>query len=227
MADFAPNWLWFAWNNSLALIPVGLVWLWVALAVRRERAPRLWHRPVLAGLGAVWLAFLPNTCYLLTEWRHFLEVVTETDLYPRWQGSGETGAMLGIFAHALFYFTYSAVGLLTFVLALRPLAHWAGRHRWPCGLLGLGLFPLVALGVYLGLILRFNSWDLVVDPSPVLAAIREVLTRPRLLLFLGTFSLFLWGAYLAVDIWLDGLALRWRRPAASARCPACESSSRT
>lgn len=69
-------------------------------------------------------------------------------------------------------------------------------------------FAIVSLGVYLGLVLRFNSWDLLVRPAAVWKAIMEITHRPLLAIFIAAFGLFLWVAYEALDIWIDGL--KWR-----------------
>ena len=65
----APN---VAWNLFLAVIPVALAFA-IARGARRDmrEAGRIrWG--LWLPLGVVWLAFLPNSCYLLTEWRQLL-----------------------------------------------------------------------------------------------------------------------------------------------------------
>jgi uncharacterized membrane protein len=66
-------------------------------------------------------------------------------------------------------------------------------------------------GLYLGLVLRFNSWDMLTRPGEVIASAVAVADRPRLLLALLLFGGFLWAAYEAVEIWIDGFLLRWSR----------------
>lgn len=51
--------IWVAWNLVLAIFPVLLGRSIGALASR--------NKPLAWALLPVWLAFLPNTCYLLTE----------------------------------------------------------------------------------------------------------------------------------------------------------------
>src|ERR1051325_7098363 len=59
------------WNLFLAIIPVPLGYLtaW-ALSKRGEKR----NLPVWLAfpIALAWLVFLPNICYLLTEWRHLL-----------------------------------------------------------------------------------------------------------------------------------------------------------
>src|SRR4051812_24569935 len=60
------------WNLALAAIPVPAAYAF-ASRVRTAKASRS-RLPVASAavLGLVWLVFLPNSCYLMTEWRHFL-----------------------------------------------------------------------------------------------------------------------------------------------------------
>ena len=71
-------------------------------------------------------------------------------------------------------------------------------------------FLLTSLGVYLGLIVRLNSWDIVTRPGRVLdIAVRAVL-NPLLLETILVFAFLLWLLYETVDIWVDGLMDRLR-----------------
>jgi len=200
---------WITWNLLLAAIPVAL-----ALSMRR-----LWSRDARAmvwPLGLLWLIFLPNTCYLLTEWRHFFYILERDQFYSQWQVLHDINALRQLILYCLFYLGYSALGMLAFVLAVRPvyrLLRCANQSAW---LWGLPFFPLISLGVYLGLILRFNTWDLLHAPGRIIAESWQAVTRPYLFTFILSFGAFLWLSYFVLDIWIDGALLRWRRPATSA-----------
>lgn len=197
---------WVIWNLFLAAIPValglGIGWL----------SSRWKNRPVasflIAAMMLAWLAFLPNTCYLLTEWRHYLSRLDRYDLYLESQISPHV--TLTLMFDTVFYFCYSAIGLLAFTLAVRPVADVVKREGGRPWAWGIPLFILTALGVYLGLILRFNSWDLLARPGDVWYAASSVATRPLLATFVLAFAGVLWFIYMTIDIWFDGLALRWR-----------------
>lgn len=196
-----------AWNIMLAVVPVflGLILGWLA---NRPRLPlSAWAGIFVVGLA--WLAFLPNTCYLLTEWRHFLETLDATNLYLRARMNASTTVWL--MAYTAFYFLYSGFGMLCFALAIRPVAATLRRARVNLVIPGLLLFGMLAVGVYLGLIQRYNSWDLLARPGTVVDSVVELGSRPLLSLFLMGFAGFLWLAYVAVDIWVDGLVQRFRR----------------
>lgn len=197
------------WNLFLAAVPVVLAFV-IARGMRGQRRAgesitwALWL-PLLV----VWLVFLPNTCYLLTEWRHYLETLLTNPLYFQAQRGRE--GFIDFLLMTGFYLVYSGIGLLTFFLAVWPLDRLA-RHRlggWSWPLQGL-IFVLCALGVYLGLIFRFNSWDLL-HPAKlieILATAMGVQGRPLLLGFLLGFGAILWALYSVFDVWMDGAA--WR-----------------
>jgi uncharacterized membrane protein len=65
--------------------------------------------------------------------------------------------------------------------------------------------------VYLGLIVRLNSWDLWTRPLHVWRYIAEVPSRPSLIAAIAVFGLFLWGLYEALDLWVDAFGQRLQR----------------
>ncbi len=200
-------WILTSWNLLLAIVPVLLALVFARLANRERLSVLRAAGLVIAGLA--WLAFLPNTCYLLTEWRHFLETLDATNLYLRARMNSAT--TLWLMAYTAFYFLYSGFGMLCFALAIRPVAAVLRRIRLNLVIPGVLLFGALAVGVYLGLILRFNSWDLITRPNEVLASVLELGQRPLLSMFLIVFAAFLWLGYVVVDIWVDGLALRLKQ----------------
>jgi uncharacterized membrane protein len=194
------------WNLLLALFPIGLAHA-LAWLGRRRGKPARW---AALGLGAVWLAFLPNTFYLLTEWRHVLGAWARAggDAYPKGEAS------LQLMSDTLFYAIYSGLGALTGALAVRPVVRAMRRSDWPVWPWLPPFFFLMAVGVYLGLILRYNSWDLMYRPADVWAAVAELRFQSDLLLALLLFGGFLWLVYLVADIWIDGFSCRWRQSSA-------------
>ena len=193
------------WDLLLAGIPVflgyGLAW-----SLGGPSRPRRLPLPLCWLLGLAWLAFLPNSCYLLTEWRHLL--FDERWAHLRYSGNTDRQAMLRTAMWAAFFVMFSGVGVLCFTLAIRPVERWL----WSTGRRSVRyapfLFLLVSLGVYLGLIVRANTWDLLLRPMRVVEAALEAIAHPIILAAVGVFALFLWALYEAVDLWLDGLLER-------------------
>lgn len=207
----APN---VAWNLLLAVIPVALAFA-IARGARRDmRAHDRIRWGLWLPLGLVWLAFLPNSCYLLTEWRHFLDTLTQSPLFAQSHQSREGQA--DFFVVVIFYLLYSGAGLLAFFLAVWPLDRLTRRRS---GLVGAALrpliFPLCALGVYLGLTPahRFNTWD-VLHPhrlTDLVVTAGAALSSPFLLGLVLSFGAILWLFYAAFDVWMDGFAWRLAR----------------
>jgi len=196
------------WNGTLALIPVVVAYAIKYICNKHPR--KAIHYAAITALSMVWLAFLPNTCYLLTEWRHFLSVLDTKDLFL--QSRVDESALISLLAGSLFYFLYSGFGMITFTLAIRPVERIAAKRGVATRFWAVPFFAAISLGVYLGLILRFNSWDLAINPSIVWQAIVAVGGRPKLIALIMAFGVFLWIAYEALDIWVDGLKLRLARP---------------
>lgn len=198
---------WVTWNIFLALIPVVLAYAlaWGLGRGKQRRLPLILCLP----LALAWLAFLPNTCYLLTEWRHLL-------FDPQWaeildMGDTNRRAMLSTAKWSLFFLAYSGAGVLLFVLAIRPIERWLRLvgHRFIY--YAPPLFFLTSLGVYLGLIVRFNSWDLLHRPLMIWNTAVDAVLHPNTLTPIVVFAILLWGLYEAVDLWVDGIMDRLHR----------------
>lgn len=202
---------WVGWNTFLAVIPVILAYAIAGIAYQANKRNHVLINGLLVILVLVWLVFLPNTCYLLTEWRHFLAKVEYQELYTHWYRNGDHDAVIQLMMHTLFYLCYSTLGMLTFALAIRPLARLArSKGLWPW-LLAIPLFILVSTGVYLGLIERLNSWYIITQPEAVWQTLAAIPARPWLTSLIIAFAGFLWLAYLAMDIWIDGFLVRWKQ----------------
>lgn len=194
------------WNSMLAIIPVllGYAVYWIAHA----RLPRIAKIVFALVAMPVWFLFLPNTCYLLTEWRHYLALMDQSHLYTRAQM--DSSLYVPLFALSIFFVFYSGFGVFTFALAIRPIERVAKKLNKPIWLWALPFFAIVSLGVYLGLVLRFNTWDTISHLRSIWSASLDAMARPKLSLFIIAFGLFLWLAYEAVDIWIDAAAERWQ-----------------
>jgi len=143
-------------NLLLLAVPAAALWC-------LERLPRRgwWSKPALILLMAVWLVFMPNTAYIITDARHLVVPDCRMSDYYRVCAS----ATWPIF----FFFTYALVGWLFFVWLVRRLqAWWSSRYgylsaRWLVAL----VIPLIGLGVLLGLVERWNSWQLLTSPLAI------------------------------------------------------------
>lgn len=164
--------LWFLpWNLLLAWIP----WL-SAQAIARWRA-----RGALAALSAVWLLFLPNAPYLVTDLVH---------LRPR----PPVPASYDVLLFASFALAGCALAWGAIELVHARVARAIGRARAAAAVAAVLL--LTGFGVYLGRFGRWNSWDLLGRPRALLADAAGALGDPRALAFSLLFAAFVGAGYL-------------------------------
>ena len=167
------------WNLLLAWIPLGLALLLYDRHVRRARLA------TLAGLGLLWLLFFPNAPYIVTDFKHLAGSTGEKFLYDGIliATAATTGLLLGF---ASLYLLHAIVRRGVGV-----------RCAWlfVFASLGLGSF-----GVYLGRVLRWNSWDVFVRPGSLAAhlaqALVDPLAHPRPIGITLLFTCFLVAGYL-------------------------------
>ena len=171
---------WIVWNLFLAFIPLVLSFLLFR-----------WHHRKISSVWwiglIVFIAFLPNTAYLLTDIIHLIEAIRAG--YSIWITT-LIFIPLHLFAIFLGWEAYvvsvinqssylSRQGAKKFVFASEILTH-----------------AVSAAGIYLGRFLRFNSWDLVTQPNVVfMSAIDNLTERKPLLVIVITFiilSVFYW-----------------------------------
>lgn len=149
-----PGYIFLFWNIFLAWVPY-LVSL--AMTALHQQAPlRRW---TLALLGAIWFCFLPNAPYLITDLMHLRHNADAPLIYD-----------VGMLASVAWTGTFLAVASLRMVQTLVRRAYGAAIS-WLFVLMVVGCS---GFGIYLGRVLRWNSWDVLMNPRAVLA---DVLPR--------------------------------------------------
>ena len=166
------------WNLWLAWLPlVFALLLYVAYRRRHTTAE-------LIAIGAAWLVFLPNAPYMLTDFIHL----------------GDRHRLVDSLILASFAFTALALGFASLLLVQIVVTRKAGASvGW---LVALGALFLASFGVYLGRVLRFNSWDVVTRPRFVAWTMWQGLDDPfahvHILFFVVTGGSFLALAYVGL-----------------------------
>ncbi len=170
------------WNLFLAWIPY-LAALWAASL--HQRHPQRWWTLLVPGM--LWLAFFPNAPYIITDFLH----LSYRPPIPMWFD-------IGLLA------TFAWTGLFLAVFSLRAMQHLVEDFvgvvaSW---LFVLAILGMSGLGVYVGRFLRWNSWDLLIQPQAVLydVAVRlaHPLNNPRTFGVSILFSAFLLVCYLTL-----------------------------
>lgn len=149
------------WNLFLAGLP--LVFAWQFERARRGVTAVIW--------GGLWLLFLPNAPYIVTDFVHL-----------------KPNAGVPFWYDMLLLFTGALVGLLLGLVSLgvvhgRVARQFGGRAGWLLVLLACGL---AGLGVAIGRYLDWNSWDVFVNP---LALARDVVLHLATMRILATSGL--------------------------------------
>jgi uncharacterized membrane protein len=171
-----PNFL--IWNLFLAWMPY-LMAIWAESSARRS-----WWRAILP--STLWLLFLPNAPYLMTDFVHF-----ERLGFVWWYTLG----MLVAFAWA-----GCMLGVASLYIMQRIVRERLGAAMsWAFVLASCGLS---GLGVYFGRFLRWNSWDVLFSPSGLAHDLRHLLgdpsNYPQMIGVSGLFACFLALGYLTL-----------------------------
>ncbi|MFL5952841.1 MAG: DUF1361 domain-containing protein [Gaiellaceae bacterium] len=150
----AAGYRYLVWNLTLAWIPLLLAILLVVSYARR-RSPL-----ELVAVGGLWLLFLPNAPYVLTD---FIHLGDAHRLYD--------SLLVGSFA-----FTGLALGFASLLLVQLVVTRAGGALLgWATALVA--LFS-ASVGIYLGRVLRLNSWDALQRPSHLWDIARMRLADP-------------------------------------------------
>ena len=171
-----PRFGWVVSNLVLAWIPFLLA---ILIYDRARAGTRLL---ALSPLLALWLLFLPNAPYLVTDFTH----VYADRPVPLWFDILITGSAAGTGMLLGFFSLY-----LVQVVVRRS---FGVRVAWAASLLALALS---SFGIYLGRVLRWNSWDVLVDPT-MLAGLADVLGDRRAVAMTVLLTGFLTLSYVVV-----------------------------
>lgn len=151
------TYLFLIWNLFLAYIPYAITnWLTGRINVIENKVK-------LIAVLLAWLLFIPNSFYIITDLFH----LDEFDAAPRW-------------FDLLLIFSFAWNGLLLGMLSLRKvelIIHViSGRHF--SLFMVLAVMWLNAFGIYIGRYLRYNSWDIIMQPFSLFGEMLEILMHP-------------------------------------------------
>src|SRR5688500_5536005 len=146
-------------NLFLAWIPLllaGMLYRW-----HRAGKQRTWG---FALTGAAWLFFLPNAPYIVTDLIH---------LRPR--------PPIPIWVDMIIIVKFAVIGLVLGFLALYIVQSIvAARCGWQVGwVFAFTVLALSGVGIYLGRFLRWNSWDLALNPLSLALDVLQEFRHPR------------------------------------------------
>ena len=187
----------YVWNVFLAFLP--FLFVQILLIYRKKDARK---KAVVILLALLWLIFFPNAPYMITDFMYF--------------------AVAGEAASLVFWIRLVYIGSGILLAAVLGLDSLYDMHRlvigWKGHAVGHLLLAAVCLlsgfGIYIGRILRFNSWD-VLRPVYLLTSVMR-----RLDLFAVLFSLF-FAAFIAGAYIVYCLIVRSRGEIGDTRFESC------
>jgi len=148
--------LFLIWNLFLACIPYGITTILSFNKIHQNR--------FLFGIGFIcWLAFLPNAPYILTDLQHI-----------------RLSTLQSVWFDVLLILSFAINGLIVGFASLRTMQGLLQKHfsKKTTNLITYLTLLLCGFGIYMGRILRWNSWDLIQNPMDVLGDIFQRIIFP-------------------------------------------------
>ena len=179
-------------NSTYSLMSRNLFLAWPPLAsaffaYKYHKKPAVVFRVTTALCVVLWLVFLPNAPYLVTDLVHFS---------PRYDMSLWFDLIMFV-AYAVTGLLYGSISIYWMQQLVRKMAGAAAGWLFVCGVSALSSF-----GIYLGRFQRWNSWDVISHPIGLLTDIwqnvRHPLSHFQTFAFSTLFTLFLMSVYLIV-----------------------------
>lgn len=167
------DYLFLIWNLILAVIPYVIS----SSLIAEHTTTKL--KISIAFL--VWLAFLPNAPYIVTDLWHLKFADRQL-----------------IWLDMLIVFSFASTGLLLFYLTISDMKNLL-KPIIKSSVLNLGfviIFFLNGFGIYLGRFLRYNSWEILSNPKTLFIDVLDIIVHPqthnKAWLFSLCFGCFLW-----------------------------------
>ena len=156
--------IFMGWNLFLALIPYGMTWLIKFKSDELKRFPSWFRNSLITGFIAVWFLFLPNAPYMITDLKHLQISATY------WWIDALLLSSFAIAGVILFYKSLDHF-LDVFLIALN-----SSKIR---SLITHFVVFTCSFGVYLGRSLRYNSWDILSNPTMLFQDIINLILSPQ------------------------------------------------
>ncbi len=149
------SFLFLIWNLFLAWIPFGIsILISYIYSSAKMKAKSL----MLLLLGLVWLLFYPNAPYMITDFIHF----RANNTFLIW---------FDLVIYSIFIFTGLLLGFVSIYLMNRVVEKLSNKLAgW---VFVLTILFLSSYGIYLGRFIRWNSWDMLMNPMALLHSVLD------------------------------------------------------
>lgn len=187
---------WFLfWNLLLAWVPVLFAWLLV-----KQLTKRRWSDPIPLLLTVLWLVFLPNSFYLMSDLIHL-------------HNTGE----IGLLYDAVLFLSCIWNGVVAGMISIYWVHQALLKRRtvqFAASIIGV-VFLLTSMAIYLGRNLRWNTWDILANPAGLLFDVSErvinPLAHPQIFVTTLTFFILLSSMYYVIWSFITALRVKQRR----------------
>lgn len=150
---------WFMlWNLALAWAAPLIAW-WLA----RRLQTTSWRTAFNTMLTVVWLGFLPNSFYMVSDLIHVHQ-------------TGEVSIIFDAVLFTSFIFNGFIAGFLGVALLHRQLLKRV-HARTAVGII-VSIFALTGYAIYLGRVLRWNTWDAIIHPAGLIFDVSDNIFHP-------------------------------------------------
>jgi len=150
---------WFlAWNLLLATLPLLFAW-----ALYKNTPKGLNWSWMNLGLCILWLVFLPNAFYLVTDFIHIHQTTEISMIFDV--------VLMATYSLAGFALGFNSL-FLVHKRILQRFSYWA---HW----LIVAVLLLCGFAIYLGRYLRWNSWDIITNPFGLMFDVTTRISNPQ------------------------------------------------
>ncbi len=185
------------WNLFLALAPCFTVYFVAnSVGIKKWGKFKLSDKVSFVLLFLFWLFMFPNTAYLFTLVRHLVNYCDDFDKFRVCQD--------GTMWIVMFFFTYALIGLPTFYYALKKMSDIFRKiFNEISGLvLPVVVVPLTTIALMFGLLERFNSWDVLMNPISLINITIGYFTDITLFFNFLVFTICLYLIYYGFDYFI-------------------------
>jgi uncharacterized membrane protein len=155
--NYAFNYL--PWNLALAWLALAVT-LWLEYTLHRH----LWSSWYALAVTLLWLVLLPNTFYMISDFVHIEDI-------------GRVDLLYDVVMFTSFIFNGVLLGFLSLYIVHQELLK---RLRTSTASTMIGTIILVcSFAIYIGRELRWNTWDIITNPSSLLFDVSDRVLNPR------------------------------------------------
>lgn len=180
------------WNIFLLFIPFFLA-LYLEKNFKNSGFKKFFQKIIAIIVGFLWLLFIPNTAYIITDVRHLLNYCPMSF----YRVCPENAWMI------MFFFVYAYIGWVAFVILLNQMRRLVGAiwNKTAGTIYIFIIIPFISIGALIGLIDRWNSWEFLICPLGIFRSIiiyfsDIIYFRNWLIFTIGLYILYFSGDFL-------------------------------